>query len=89
MQDPASSVGVGPAVSTVSPAAESSVVVLKTANVRSVPSLSGSVLVQLPAGTELSVIEISRRWAKVRRGDDVLGWINRALLEGAGPAYSQ
>lgn len=88
--DAASSVGVGPAISSAS--SEPTVVVSKTSNVRSAPSRSGAILVQLPAGTELSVVEVSGHWARVRRGDDVLGWVNRALLEGApdpATAYSQ
>ncbi|MET2831159.1 SH3 domain-containing protein [Mesorhizobium shangrilense] len=94
IQEAAPSVGVGPSVSSASVSAEPNVVVLKTANVRSAPSLSGAVLVQLPAGTSLSVVEISGHWAKVRRGDDVLGWINQTLLDGApevppATAYSQ
>lgn len=83
IQEPASSVGVGPEVSSSSLSAEPSVVVLKTANVRSAPSLRGAVVVQLSAGTSLSVVEVNGHWAKVRRSDDVLGWINRALLSGA------
>lgn len=91
---PASPTGVGPIATTSSTSAEPSVVVLKTANVRSAPSLSGTVLTQLPVGTELRGVEISGRWAQVRRGDDVLGWINLALLDRApepdpATAYSQ
>ncbi|CDX34679.1 hypothetical protein MPLDJ20_190097 [Mesorhizobium plurifarium] len=92
IEEPASPAGVGPAVSSASISSEPIVIVSKTSNVRSAPSRSGAVLVQLPAGTELSVVETSGHWARVRRGSDVLGWINRALLEGApDPAtpYSQ
>ena len=92
--EPASSVGIGPTVSSALPSSEPSFVVLKTANVRSGPSLSGTVVIQLPAGTLLSIVEISGHWAKVRRGDGVLGWINRTLLGGTRQipprtAYSQ
>lgn len=94
MRSPASPAGAGPFVISSSMSAEQSVVVLKTANVRSAPSLSGAILVQLPAGAAVSVVDISGRWAKVRQGDEVLGWISRKLLDDSSKlspssAYSQ
>ncbi|MER8427292.1 SH3 domain-containing protein [Mesorhizobium sp. M1405] len=61
-------------------------VVTRTANIRSDPSMAGAVTSQVPAGTALTVVDINGRWARVRKDEITLGWINRSLLA-AQPSY--
>lgn len=59
---------------------EPTLVVAKLANVRSAPSMTGTILGQLAAGAVLSVIETSGHWMKVRQDGNILGWVNRSRL---------
>ncbi|TGW06323.1 SH3 domain-containing protein, partial [Mesorhizobium sp. M2D.F.Ca.ET.145.01.1.1] len=61
-------------------------VVTRTANIRSDPSMGGTVVRQVPAGTALTVVEINGRWARVSKDEVTFGWINRSLLA-AQPSY--
>ncbi|MES0031620.1 DUF4236 domain-containing protein [Mesorhizobium sp. M0040] len=61
-------------------------VVTRTANIRSDPSMGGTVVRQVPAGTALTVVEINGRWARVSKDKVTFGWINRSLLA-AQPSY--
>ena len=49
------------------------------ANVRSAPN-NGPIVGQVTAGEQVSVVEIKGAWAKVRRGDEIIGWMHRSLL---------
>jgi N-acetylmuramoyl-L-alanine amidase len=44
-------------------------------NVRSTPSLTGSVVGSLPKGTRLEVLERGGEWVQVKSGS-LKGWIN-------------
>ncbi|ESX63853.1 hypothetical protein X759_33230 [Mesorhizobium sp. LSHC420B00] len=61
-------------------------VVTRTANIRSDPSMGGTVVRQVPAGTALTMVEINGRWARVSKDKVTFGWINRSLLA-AQPSY--
>ena len=49
------------------------------ANVRSSPN-NGPIVGEAQEGEELSVVEVKGSWARVRRGNDIIGWVHRKLL---------
>ena len=48
------------------------------ANVRSAPN--GPKVGEVQAGEQLAVVQTEGKWAEVRRGDEIIGWVHRSLL---------